>query len=100
MYLKYYSHRSQIICGAKFWLLYEIGNLKKRLTSSPNSLYVQENIVIEDDFEESAVKISVHLSMKYLQPRGRALSAERKKERKKERFFHKTKTYPHILQQT
>jgi len=34
-----------------------IGNVKKRVTWSQNSLYVWENIVSEDDFEESAVKM-------------------------------------------
>ena len=38
-------------------IFYEIGNPRKRVTSSRNSLYVRENIAIEDDFEESAVKI-------------------------------------------
>ena len=33
-----------------------IGNPKKRVTLPQNSLYVQENIVVEDNFEESAVK--------------------------------------------
>jgi len=34
-----------------------IGSLKKRVTWSQNSLHVEGNIVIEDDFEESAVKM-------------------------------------------
>lgn len=58
-----------------------IVKLKKRKTWSQNSLYVQENIVTEDGFEESAVKWSVHLIMKYLLVE----------------FFQKT--FSHILQQ-
>ena len=34
-----------------------IGSLKKRVTWSENNLHVLANIVIEDDVEESAVKM-------------------------------------------
>ena len=42
--------------SCKIGSVYEIGDPKKRVTSSQDSLYVQENIVSENDFEESAVK--------------------------------------------
>lgn len=35
------------------------GKLKKRKTSSQNGIYVYENIVIEVEFEESAVKMNM-----------------------------------------
>ena len=67
------------ICSAKFWLfvlqnchLYEIGGLKKRVTSSQGSLYVQENIVIENGFEESAVKMISPFEYEISGPRDRA----------------------------
>ena len=43
--------------SCKIAFFYEIGDPKKRVTSSQDSLHVQENIVIENDFEESAVKM-------------------------------------------
>ena len=47
---------------------------KKRVTSSRNSLYVQENIAIEDDFEESAVKMISPFEYGISGPRDRARS--------------------------
>ena len=80
VYLKYFSHRFRVeICSAKCWLIvlqnfhfYEIGGLTKRLTSSQDSLYVQENIVIENGFEESAVKMISPFEYEISGPRDRA----------------------------
>ena len=43
--------------SCNIYLFYEIGDPKKRVTSSQDSLYVQEINVIENDFEDSAVKM-------------------------------------------
>ena len=76
MYLKYFSHRSRVGICRLFVLqhchLYEIGGLKKRVTSSQDSLYVQENIVIENGFEESAVKMISPFEYEISGPRDRA----------------------------